>query len=165
LNKIAEFFKTEYRKLVRYVQRLIDDTAERDAEDIVQDVILNILDGIDVGRPIDNLSAYIYQSLRNRVVDIFRKRKDTVSLSDLVLSSEDNTIYEVEKKELHEEIFRALDSLNEKERAVVIATEFDGHPFRELSEDWGIPIGTLLARKSRALKKIKQRLTRLVKSA
>jgi RNA polymerase sigma factor (sigma-70 family) len=165
LNKIAEFFRTEYRKLVRYVQRLIDDTAERDAEDIVQDVILNILDGIDVGRPIENLSAYIYQSLRNRVVDLFRKRKDTVSLSDLVLSSEDNTIYEVEKKELHEEIFRALDSLNEKERAVVVATEFDGRPFRELSEDWGIPIGTLLARKSRALKKIKQRLTRLVKSA
>lgn len=165
MTKIVEFFRTEYKKLIRYVQRLIDETAERDAEDIVQDVILNILDGIDVGRSIENLSAYIYQSLRNRVIDLFRKRKDSVSLSDVVLSSADNTVYEVEKKELHEEIFRALDSLNEEERAVVIATEFDEHPFRELSEAWGIPIGTLLARKSRALKKMKQKLTRLVKSA
>jgi RNA polymerase sigma-70 factor (ECF subfamily) len=93
LNKIAEFFRTEYRRLIRYVHRLIDDTAERDAEDIVQDVILNILDGIDVGRPIENLFAYVYQSLRNRVVDLFRKRKDTLSLSEVVLSSPDNTAH------------------------------------------------------------------------
>lgn len=165
MNKIVEFFRVEYKRLVRYVHRLIDDTAERDAEDIVQDVILNILDGLDVGRPIENLSAYVYQSLRNRVVDLFRKRKDSLSLSDVVLSSPDNTAYEVEKKELHEEIFKALDSLNVEERAVVIATEFDERPFRELSEGWGIPIGTLLAKKSRALKKIKQKLTRLVKSS
>jgi RNA polymerase sigma factor (sigma-70 family) len=165
LNKIVEFFRTEYKRLVRYVHRLIDDTAERDAEDIVQDVILNILDGADMGRPIENLSAYVYQSLRNRVVDFFRKRKELLSLSEAVLSSPDNTAYEIEKKELHEKIFKAMDSLNEEERAVVIATEFDGRPFRELSEDWGIPIGTLLARKSRALKKIKQKLTGLVKSA
>lgn len=165
MNKIVEFFRAEYKRLVRYVHRLIDDTAERDAEDIVQDVILNILDGIDVGRPIENLSAYVYQSLRNRVVDLFRKRKDTYSLSDVILSSPDNTACEVEKKELHEEIFRAMDSLNEEERAVVIATEFDERSFRELSENWGIPIGTLLARKSRALKKIKRKLAWLVKSA
>lgn len=165
MNKVVEFFRTEYKRLVRYVHRLIDDSAERDAEDIVQDVILNILDGADVGRPIENLSAYVYQSLRNRVVDLFRKRKELLSLSDAVLSSPDNAACEVEKKELHQEMFKAIDSLNEEERAVVIATEFDERPFRELSEDWEIPIGTLLARKSRALKKIKQKLTGLVKSA
>lgn len=165
MNKIVEFFRAEYKRLVHYVHRLIDDTAEREAEDIVQDVILNILDGIDVGRPIENLSAYVYQSLRNRVIDLFRKRKDLLSLSDMVLYSPDNTAYEVEKKQLHEEIFKAMDSLNEEERAVVIANEFDERPFRELSEGWGIPIGTLLAKKSRALKKIKQKLTRLVKSS
>lgn len=163
MNKIVEFFKTEYKRLVGYVRQRIDDTAERDAEDIVQDVIVNIFDRADMVRPIENLSAYVYQSLRNRVVDLLRQRKDTLSLSDVIPVSSNDTASEVEKKELHEHIYRAMDSLKDEERAVVIATEFDGDSFRDLSEDWGVPIGTLLARKSRALKKIKRKLSAFVK--
>jgi RNA polymerase sigma factor (sigma-70 family) len=163
VNRIAEFFRTEYRKWVGYVRRLIDDTAERDAEDVVQDVILHIFDRADIGAPIENLSAYIYQSLRNRVVDLLRKRKDILSLSEAILASSMDTADEFEKRELQEKIFQAMDYLNDEERAVVIATEFDGGSFRELSDAWGVPIGTLLARKSRALKKIRQKLTESVK--
>jgi RNA polymerase sigma factor (sigma-70 family) len=163
VNKIVEFFRTEYKKWVGYVRRLIDDTAERDAEDVVQDVILHIFDRADIGAPIENLSAYIYQSLRNRVVDLLRKRKDMLSLSNMILASSMDTASEFEKRELQEKIYQAMDYLNDEERAVVIATEFDGGSFRELSDAWGVPIGTLLARKSRALKKIRQKLTVLVK--
>ncbi|MDH4258330.1 MAG: sigma-70 family RNA polymerase sigma factor [Candidatus Aminicenantes bacterium] len=163
MNKIVEFFKTEYKKWIGYVRKLIDDTAERDAEDVVQDVILHIFDRADIGAPIENLSAYIYQSLRNRVVDLLRKRKDILSLSEAILASSMDTADEFEKRELQEKIFQAMDYLNDEERAVVIATEFDGGSFRELSDAWGVPIGTLLARKSRALKKIRQKLTESVK--
>jgi len=163
VNKIVEFFKTEYKKWIGYVRKLIDDTAERDAEDVVQDVILHIFDRADIGAPIENLSAYIYQSLRNRVVDLLRKRKDILSLSEAILASSMDTADEFEKRELQEKIFQAMDYLNDEERAVVIATEFDGGSFRELSDAWGVPIGTLLARKSRALKKIRQKLTESVK--
>ena len=163
MNKIVEFFKSEYKKLVGYVRQRIDDTAERDAEDIVQDVILNIFDRADVGGPIENLSAYIYRSLRNRVVDLLRKKKYTLSFSDAISVSLDDTHSKLEKKELFEEIYRAMDSLKEEERAVVIATEFDERSFRDLSEDWGVPIGTLLAKKSRALEKIRKILVDSVK--
>ena len=162
MNKISEFFQTEYKRLVRYVRRLIDDTAERDAEDIVQDVILNIFDKADIGLPIENLSAYIYQALRNRVVDLLRKRKKTLSLSDVIHASPYDTAVEVEKKEIREKLYHAIESLNDEQKTVVIATEFDDRSFRELSEEWGVPIGTLLARKSRAIQKIKQELTWLV---
>jgi len=162
VNKISEFFQTEYKRLVRYVRRLIDDTAERDAEDIVQDVILNIFDKADIGLPIENLSAYIYQALRNRVVDLLRKRKKTLSLSDVIHASPYDTAVEVEKKEIREKLYHAIESLNDEQKTVVIATEFDDRSFRELSEEWGVPIGTLLARKSRAIQKIKQELTGLV---
>ncbi len=163
VNKIAEFFRTEYQRWVRYVRWLIDDTAERDAEDVVQDVMLNLFDRADFTIPIENLTAYIYQSLRNRVVDLLRKRKkQTTSLSDVIRDTRYDTVHEVEKKEIRKRFYQALDSLSEEQRAVVIATEFDDRPFRELSEEWEIPIGTLLARKSRALKKIRERLTGLV---
>jgi len=34
----------------------------------------------------------------------------------------------------------------------------NGRTFRELSDEWGIPLGTLLARKSRAIAKVRDTL-------
>jgi RNA polymerase sigma factor (sigma-70 family) len=73
-----------------------------------------------------------------------------------------DTEREVERRELMDFVFRAVDSLPVEQRAVLIATEFEGWSFRELSEEWEIPIGTLLARKSRALQHIRKKLTGLV---
>ena len=162
MSKFSEFFQKEYFRLVRYVRRMIDDAADRDAEDIVQDVMLSIFDKADVTVPIENLTAYVYRSLRNKVIDIFRKKEDVLSLSDVIYHAGEDTQREVERKELLDFIFRALDSLPEEQRAVLIATEFDGWSFRDLSEKWKIPIGTLLARKSRALQHIRKKLTGLV---
>jgi RNA polymerase sigma factor (sigma-70 family) len=162
MSKITDFFRTEYKKLVRFVRYLIDDTAERDAEDIVQDVMLNIFNKADITEPIENLSAYIYQSLRHRVIDVLRKKKDAISLSGLIHDVRSDTVHEVEKKEIQEQILRAMDSLSDDQRAIIIATEFEGRSYRELAEEWQIPIGTLLARKSRALEKMRHKLTGLV---
>ena len=169
-KKITEFFRTEQEKLVRFVRRRIDRAAERDAEDIVQDVMVNLFDRADLTIPIENLSAYIYRSLRNRVVDFFRKRRDEVSLdskaapdrelslAELIHDGNGDTAENSEKEELYARLYEAIESLDEKDRAIVIATDFDGISFRRLSEEWAVPMGTLLARKSRALKKIKKEL-------
>jgi RNA polymerase sigma factor (sigma-70 family) len=162
MSKFSEFFQREYFRLVRYVRRLIDDAANRDAEDIVQDVMLSIFDKADVTIPIENLAAYVYRSLRNKVIDIFRKKEDVLSLSDMIYDARYDTEREVARKELMDFVFRAVDSLPAEQRAVLIATEFEGWSFRELSEEWEIPIGTLLARKSRALQHIRKKLTGLV---
>jgi len=168
-RRFTEFFKRDYKKLLQYVHRLIDDTADRDAEDIIQDVMLNLYDKSDLTIPIDNLSAYIYKSLKNRVVDLFRKRElkvinsdsiDTENLSlDYIFDKIDNDPFtELEKQELYDVLYRSIDSLDENEKHLIIATEFDHISFRSLSEAWGIPIGTLLSRKTRAINKIKNSL-------
>jgi len=158
MASINEFFRTEYSRLVRFVRRLIDDAADRDAEDIVQDVMLGLFDKADVTAPIENLSAYIFSSLRNRVTDMFRRKRDVASLATLVHESVEDATDVLEKKELREFMVKAIENLSDEQRAVVIATEFEDRSFRDLSEEWEIPIGTLLARKSRALKKIKREL-------
>jgi DNA-directed RNA polymerase specialized sigma24 family protein len=56
-------------------------------------------------------------------------------------------------------VFTAMEGLTEGERAVILATELDGRPFKELAAEWQVPIGTLLARKSRGLEKIRKQLT------
>jgi RNA polymerase sigma factor (sigma-70 family) len=162
MSKLTDFFRIERMKLVRYVQSLIEDAGDRDAEDLVQDVMLSIFDRADVTLPIENLAAYVYRSLKNKVIDIFRKKRDVVSLDEVVSEAGCDTARDVEQKELIEQIFDAMDSLPPEQRAVLIATEFEGRSYRELSEEWTVPIGTLLARKSRALNKIKLELTGLV---
>ena len=152
-----------------YVRRMIDDAAERDGEDIVQDVMLNAFNLADLNAPIENVSAYLYQSLRNRVVDYLRKRKSgTRSLEELVLEESDlklgdllydadnNPVVEFERREMLHFLFEVIDTLNEEQRAVLIETEFEGRTFKELAKEWGVPVGTLLARKSRALAKIRK---------
>jgi DNA-directed RNA polymerase specialized sigma24 family protein len=55
-------------------------------------------------------------------------------------------------------IFEAMDELGAEEKAVILETEFEGKSFHRLAEEWDVPLGTLLARKSRALEKIRKRL-------
>jgi RNA polymerase sigma factor (sigma-70 family) len=167
---ISQFMIMERDRLVNYVRRFIEDTGDRDGEDIVQDVALRLLDRPDVLTPIEALSSYVYQSLRNRVIDYLRRRRTMVSLDEPVekengqsladqLADEfHNTEKEVARSELRTKIFEAIDSLPYVEKAIVIETEVNGKSFRELSEEWAIPLGTLLARKSRALAKVRELL-------
>jgi RNA polymerase sigma factor (sigma-70 family) len=167
--RITEFFKSEYHKLLNYVHRFIEDTADRNAEDIIQDVMINLFSKSDITIPIENLSAYIYKSLKNRVIDHLRKRNKTgtldinlmdmeeYSLTHWLQNKEEHPGFALERQELYEKLFTFINSLNEKERTVLIATEMDERTFQSLSREWGIPVGTLLARKSRAIKKIKHR--------
>ncbi len=61
----------------------------------------------------------------------------------------------LERKEIRAQIHDALDELSFEQRRVFIATEIEGRPYRELSDLWGIPVGTLLSQKHRAVQKIR----------
>jgi len=114
------------------------------------------------------VSAYVYQALRNRVIDAFRNRKKNVqldkdddenealSLAETLHDARFDTGTEIDNKELKELLAAAMERLSDNERAVVIATELEGFTFKELSEMWEVPLGTLLAQKSRALAKLKE---------
>jgi RNA polymerase sigma factor (sigma-70 family) len=169
-DRITAFIKAERSALIGYVRSLIGDAADRDGEDIVQDVMTGLLDRADPLMPLRNLSVYAYQAIRNRVVDAFRSRKKNVSLDksdheDEALSLSEalhdvrlNAGAAIANGELREALVKAMDRLNINERAIVVATEIDGFTFKELSEMWDVPLGTLLAQKSRALVKLRESL-------
>jgi RNA polymerase sigma-70 factor (ECF subfamily) len=166
----TDFFSRERKRLVGYVRSLIDDAADREGEDIVQDVALSLFDGADVAAPIENFSAYVYQALRNRVVDKLRSRREHDSLdaplpgdtglvlADILSDLKYNAATDAERKEIGRDIEAAVEGLDGSSREIFLATELNGLTFRELSVDWDIPIGTLLARKSRAMKKLRDAL-------
>jgi RNA polymerase sigma factor (sigma-70 family) len=178
MNKMAnksrkswiDFFRKERERLKGYIRSLIDDAAAYDSEDILQDVVIGILDKSDILAPIENFSAYVYQSIRNRVIDYMRSRRDSESLdselpgdtglvlSDILADLKFDAAGEVERKEINHDISIAVDMLEEKYQSIFIATEINCLSFQELSEMWDIPMGTLLARKSRAMKKLRDKL-------
>ena len=164
------FFEEERGRLVGFVRRWLADLTEEDAEDIVQEVALNVFDRADVTAPIRNLSAYVYRALKNRVVDLLRRRKATLSLDqpaggedspalvDLVRDEAGAPEAGLERKELAGRLWDALEALPPEDRAIIIATELEGWTFHELADEWDAPLGTLLARKSRAMKKVRKYL-------
>jgi RNA polymerase sigma factor (sigma-70 family) len=169
----TEFFSTERSRLIGYVRSLIDDAADRDSEDILQDVIAGILDKPDVTAPIQNIAAYVYQALRNRVVDYMRRKRKNESfdaepqegsgraLAEILADLRYDTARESEQKEINRDLNDAIAKLDEYDRDIFIATEFQGMTFQELSDLWEVPIGTLLSRKSRATKKLQKELIRI----
>lgn len=171
---LARFFIAERSRLVAYVRRLIDDAADRDGEDIVQDVMLNLFNMADVTMPVEDLAAYVYRSIRNRVIDIMRKRDPdevsldadgagALSLGDILSDSRYDTAMNADRNETREALYRAIDSLDDDHRAIIIMTEFEGRSFREISDALDVPIGTLLSRKSRAMAKIREQLVHQVR--
>ncbi len=160
--EVSRFFTDKYRKLVRYFQASYSDLSEMEVEDIVSDMMTDLLGKSELLGRVENVSAYISQSIRNKINDYLRRRKKTVSLDGSLPGAEGNpppeTVQEpsydmtaeLEAAEIRSRLIQALDALEPSQRAIWIATEIDGRTFRDLSEDWETPIGTLLARKHRA---------------
>ncbi len=160
--EVSRFFIEKYQKMVRYFQASYSDLSKMEVEDIVSDMMTDLLERSDIMGRVENASAYIFQSIRNKVNDYLRRKKKTVSLEESLPDEEGNFLREtipelsydmtaeLEAAEIRGRLIQSLDALEPNHRAIWIATELDGRSFHELSEEWETPIGTLLARKHRA---------------
>lgn len=170
---LKNFFSKEYNKLINYVHSYLHELSySMDAEDIIQDVALNIYSKADINAPIENLTAYAYRSIKNKIIDIRRKRKGNVSIEDLnnnrnekilteTISGEEEDFYKDE--DVYKKMIEAMDKLKSDERDIIVETEFNGRSFNDLSIEWNTPVGTLLARKHRALGKLQKELENVKK--
>jgi RNA polymerase sigma factor (sigma-70 family) len=171
---LGQLLLAERRRLIQSVRRKIAGVGLMEAEDIVSDVFYQVLRRGDFVAQVENLTAYLYRALANRITDYGRARRrertadlppgDTGDRIEKALEpvSHDLTPEEaLRRKELRLQIRSALEQLNANERAVWIATEIEGRTFQELSSEWQVPLGTLLSRKSRAGNKLRLLLQRM----
>lgn len=169
-NRIAEIYTREQERFLRFIRRNTYGDESLDAEEVLSDVITHLLERSGLVAGIENLTAYIYRSLSNRILDRRRSRKPQISLdasdeNDAPLFTPADTRplpdEEFENNELAATLYQAIDELAPAERAIFIATEMDGRTFAELAEEWDEPIGTLLSRKSRAAAKLRKQLSHI----
>jgi RNA polymerase sigma-70 factor (ECF subfamily) len=169
-SDFRSFFEDERHRLINYVRSMLSGRADMDAEDLVHDVLVRLLEKADSTTPVENVAAYVYRSLRNRVIDRARTSRPTVSLDntiagedgdeggerfvDLLHDVSPNALEMLQTEQGKQALFEALDTLSDIEREVVIAHEFEGIPFKVLAETMSLPQNTLLSHKARALKKL-----------
>jgi len=136
-KSVSGFFAREYDNLVSYVRKNWRAANEADAEDIVQDVALNLFTKVDFNTPIENLFAYVYRSLRNKIVDLTRKKReerlddfeDVETGENLILRRMIDDITDPEEKEEQERMLKlmldTIEELRPDQQDIIIATELE----------------------------------------
>jgi len=167
-STLSTFFNEEYGSLKSYVRTKIRDSSERDAEDIVQDVALRLFSRTEDAMPITNVGGFVYNAIRNRIIDIMRGRKERklphedmerqwLEFVELFYGEADNTY----SPAMEQALKKAISELRPMYRDIVVAVDFDGHSYRELAQSTGIPTGTLMSRRHRAFSLLSKSLENL----
>ena len=151
-----------YPSLVSRARRIM--RSGEDAEDVVQDVMETLLTAPHMLDGVERLGAWLTTMVFRRCVDTIRSRtrrlrREEQSGEDLV-GSVAYSAEDVEENELMAALATAIADLPKEQRFVVEEHALGGRTFSELAESTGIPKGTLLARKRRAMGNIKATLQR-----
>ncbi len=166
----SETVAREGSRLRDFIRRRVPDP--RDAEDLLQDVFAELAEANQLLMPIEHVTGWLFRVARNRIVDLFRRKKperpndDRVrdeegehrELVDLLPSPEAGPEAEFERAELLEEIVSAIATLPKISREVFIAHEIEGRSFREIAATTGINVNTLLGRKRAAVLRLRELL-------
>ena len=176
--QIEQLFRNDRKKYLGFIRQRVRNQEE--AEDILQDVFANVLAASkDVHKPIDNLASWVFTSVRNRIIDSYRKKR-TDSFADLGTAEQKeegmdhverflgdfsyNPEEDLVRKTIWESVIQGLDELPVEQKWVFIKNEFEGVSFREMSEETGVNINTLLARKRYAVLYLRKKLQELYDS-
>jgi len=172
-QRISEAVDREYAGLRAFIRKRVADQGE--AEDILQDVFHELVEAYRLMKPIEQVTAWLFRVARNRMIDLFRRKKresvrnqgvpgdEAASLRlDEVLPSPDAGPEDAYvRTALAEELDEALDELPEEQRQAFLAHEVMGYSFQEIADQTGVSINTLLSRKRYAVLYLRQRLKAL----
>ncbi len=172
-RQISEVVSREESRLRRFIRRRVPDPL--DAEDILQDVFCELVEANRLLMPIDHVTGWLFRVARNRITDLFRKKKPE-SFSEAAVAGADGELLRLEellpspdagpealyaRGVLLDELELAIDELPEEQRDVFVGHELEGRSFREMAEETGVGVNTLLSRKRYAVRHLRERLRRI----
>lgn len=171
-ESISAVFARERDRLRGFIRRRVP--APADAEDILQDVFYELVEADLMVQPIEQVGAWLFRVARNRITDLFRRRKHEQAVEDagelddaaadepwldsFLPSEDEGPEARYARRILINELELALDELPEEQRDVFIAHELGGQSFKEIAEATGVGVNTLLSRKRYAVLFLRRRL-------
>ncbi len=163
-RRISEVVERERPRLRSFIRRRVPDP--RDVEDVLQDAFYELVEANRLLVPIEHVTAWLFRVARNRIVDLLRKKwpepldaaAEGRSLDDLLPSPDAGPEAEYARSVLLEALVAAVAALPPDQREVFVAHEIEGRTFKEMAEESGASVNTLLSRKRYAVLRLREML-------
>ena len=164
-------FREERTRLAEFIRRRV--RTEEDAEDILQDVFYQLTASYSVTEPIEKLTSWLFTVARNKIIDWYRKKRtdslpaefdnpdSPLNLADILFDPQDNPDQVYARSLVWTELADALDELPDEQREVFVMHELQGRSFKEIGEETGENVNTLLSRKRYAVLFLREKLQEL----
>jgi RNA polymerase sigma factor (sigma-70 family) len=168
--RLEEAIKREKGRLLNFIKKTVKKT--EDAEDITQDVFLQLTKAFNDAQSIESVTSWIYRVAKNKIIDRYRK-KSTINFSTLEGDNEDLSFDDLLpdlsgipdqqywQSQVRETLDAALEELPVEQREVFIQQEFEQKSFKEISAKTGLTVNTLISRKRYAILHLRKRLVNL----
>ena len=169
-RRISEIVAEQRARLRNFIRRRVPDPL--DAEDILQDVFYRLVEANRLLMPIEHVTGWLFRVARNRITDLFRKKKPQ-SFEDARVEDESGELLQIEdllpsreagpeavyvRNLLLEELELALEELPDEQREAFVGHELEGRSFKEMARETGVSVNTLLSRKRYAVLQLRERL-------
>ncbi len=169
-RQISEIVTKERPRLRNFIRRRVPNPA--DAEDIVQEVFYELVEANRLLMPIEHVTSWLFTVARNRITDVFRKKKPE-NFSGAAIEDEEGELLRVEdllpspdagpdavylRNVLLDELELAIDELPDEQREVFVAHELEERSFKEMAAETGVSLNTQLSRKRYAVLHLRERL-------
>jgi RNA polymerase sigma factor (sigma-70 family) len=168
-ERLSGTYRRERSRLLAFIRSRVG--SGDDAEDILHEVFVQAVRSPNVLASVDNLVAWLFRIARNRVVDWYRRRgrrqetsldadagEGTGSLGELIADTSIDLDRDLVRRMTVDALATAVASLPAAQREAFVGNVIEGRTFREMAEQTNTPLGTLLARKSRAVAKLRETL-------
>ncbi len=156
------------RALFGFIRARVQSDA--DAEDLLQDVWTQFSSQPEI-EAIEQVSGWLYRVARNKIIDRYRKGSTSAledlavenedgefNFGELLLAVEDDPDLRMLRDLFWQELEAALAELPENQRLVFVQNELDDKTLREIAEEQGENIKTVISRKRYAVQHLRERL-------
>ena len=169
-RQISEALEEQRSRLRNFIRGRVPNEAA--VEELLQEVFCRLVEANRLLMPIATVTGWLFTVARNLITDLFR-RKRPANFTDSATEDEDGELLEMEdvlpspdagpeaiyvRRALLAELEAALAELPRDQRDVFVAHELEGRSFKELSEESGVNVNTLLSRKRYAVLHLRDRL-------
>jgi RNA polymerase sigma factor (sigma-70 family) len=161
-SAIERTYRERSRGFLAWARRHAPDAET--AEDILQDAFMRALASVSVLSPVEDLAGWIFSTMRNRLIDLWRgegaRRRAGAfelprdALESIAVQAGFDPQDQVLRNEMLAALEMAIDALPAPQREVIRAQALGEVEFKELAHATGVSIDTLMARKRYAIRKL-----------
>jgi RNA polymerase sigma factor (sigma-70 family) len=169
-SNITEVVNAYTKRLMGFIRKRVSN--EADAEDILQDVFYQFIGNT---KPIEQLTSWLFTVTRNKITDKQRKHKpelledihaggdeeSSFDWTELYFEKDNNPETDYLRNLFWETLQAALEELPENQKQVFVLNELEGVAFKEIAEQTGESVNTLISRKRYAVLHLRERLAGL----